>query len=150
MTAVVRERDRLDERQTEVRGARDSGGDLRDLDRVGQAGAEMVVLGRDEHLALAREAPPRARVLDPVEVTLEAQAVGVGLLGSGAVARAERTRRARREQHVERRLPLFAGQQSPADERRRTLVRPPNDNLGGFIARFVSLSATHGAMKPRG
>ena len=79
--AVVGERDRLDQRQAQVGRPGDAGGDLRHLDRVGEPGAEMVVFGGDEHLALAGEAPPRPRVLHPVEVALEAEAIRVGLLG---------------------------------------------------------------------
>ena len=117
VTAVVRERDRLGERHAEVRTTRDARRDLRDLDCVREAGAEMVVFRRDEHLALAGEATPRLRVLHPVEVALEAEPVRVGLLGAGALARTDRAGRARREQRVERRLPLLAGTQRAADER---------------------------------
>ena len=106
--AVVGERDRLDQREAQARGPGDAGGDLRDLDRVGEPGAEVVVLGGDEHLALAGEAPPRARVLDAVEVALEAQAVGVGLLGPGPVPRPDRPGGARRERGVELGLALLA------------------------------------------
>ena len=119
--AVVGERDRLDEREAEVGGPGDAGGDLRHLDRVGEPGAEVVVLGGDEHLALAGEAPPRPRVLDPVEVALEAEAVRVGLLGPGPVPRADRPGGARRERGVELGLALLARQQRA---RRRTHARP--------------------------
>ena len=95
--AVVRERDRLGERDAEAGDAGDAGGDLRDLDRVREPGAEVIVFGRDEHLALAREPAPRTRVLDAVEIALEAQPVRIGLLGARAVARADRPRRAGRE-----------------------------------------------------
>ena len=88
--AVVGERDRLDQRQAEVGGPGDAGGHLRDLDRVGEPGAEVVVLRGDEHLALARQPPPRARVLDAVEVALEAQPERVGLLGAGPRPRRRR------------------------------------------------------------
>ena len=43
VAAVVRERDRLGERHAQVGGPGDAGGDLRDLDRVGEPGAEVVV-----------------------------------------------------------------------------------------------------------
>src|SRR5581483_3479325 len=107
VTAVVRERDRLDERETQVRGPRDPRRDLCDLDGVREAGAEVVVLGCDEHLALAREAPPRPRVLHPVEVALEAEAKRVGLLRLGPRPGADRTGGAGREPGVERGLPLL-------------------------------------------
>ncbi len=53
---------------------------------MGEPGAEVVVVGRDEHLALAGEAPEGPAVLDAVEVALEAGAEAVGLLGDGPVA----------------------------------------------------------------
>ena len=96
------------ERHAQAGGPGDAGGDLRDLDRVGEPGAEVVVFRGDEHLALAREPPPRTRVLDPVEVALEAQAERVGLLGAGARSRADRTGRAGRERRVELGLALLA------------------------------------------
>ena len=95
MPAVVRERDRLGERHAQADDPGDAGGHLRDLDRVGEARAEVIVFGGDVHLALARESPPRTRVLDPVEVALEAQPVRIGLLGTRPGARTDRTRRAR-------------------------------------------------------
>src|SRR5205085_11515209 len=66
---------------TLFRSARDSGGDLGYLDGVRQPGAEMIVLGGDEHLTLPGQAPPGTRVLDAVEVALEAQPERIGFLG---------------------------------------------------------------------
>ncbi len=57
--AVVREGDRFGEREAEISGAGDARRDLRDLDGMREARAEMIVLGRDEHLTLAGESPPR-------------------------------------------------------------------------------------------
>ncbi len=74
------------ERHVEAHRAGDADGDLADLDGVGEAGAEVVVVGGDEHLALAGEAPEGPAVLDAVEVALEAGAEAVGLLGDGPVA----------------------------------------------------------------
>ena len=62
-------------------GAGDGDGDLGHLDGVGEAGAEVVVVGSDEDLALAGQAPERRGVLDAVEVALEAGAQRVGRLG---------------------------------------------------------------------
>ena len=53
-------------------------GDLRDLDRVGEAGAEMVALVVDEHLRLVGEAAEGGRMDDAVAVALEAVRVGDG------------------------------------------------------------------------
>ena len=125
--AVVRERDRLGERQAEPGRTRDAGGHLRDLDRVREAGAEVIVLRRDEHLALAREPPPRPRVLHPIEVPLEAQPERIGLLGIAPVPRADRPGRARCEQHVQFGLAPFAPLQVRPDV--RAGVRVPNDEL---------------------
>ena len=77
----------------------------------------MIVFRGDEHLALAREPPPRTRVLDPIEVALEAQAERIRLLGAGAASRADGAGRARREREVERVLTLFAAQHATTDER---------------------------------
>ena len=51
--------------------ARDHPADLRDLEAVGQADAEMVAVGRDEDLGLAGEAAEGDRMDDPVAVALE-------------------------------------------------------------------------------
>ena len=64
-------------------GPRDGGGDLRHLERVGEAGA-LVVLGEHEDLGLAGQAPEGGGVQDAVAVALEAGAPAVGLLGLGA------------------------------------------------------------------
>ena len=120
--AVVGEGDRLHERDAQVGGPGDAGGHLRDLDRVGEPGAEMVVFGGDEHLALAGEPPPRTRVLHPIEVALEAQPVRVGLLGTGPLPRPDRPGRARRERtRPSAGFPLLAG---AATARPRTRRRP--------------------------
>ena len=62
-------------------GAGDAHRHLADLDGVGEAGAQVVVVGGDEDLALARQATERPAVLDAVEVALEAGAEGVRRLG---------------------------------------------------------------------
>jgi hypothetical protein len=77
----------------------------------------MVVLGGDEHLALAGEAAPWARVLDAVEVALEAQPIRVGLLALEAVAGADGTGGAGSERGGQLGLALLATSQAPADER---------------------------------
>ena len=53
------QRGRFGERHVQARGAGDADRDLRDLDGVREAVAEMVVVGRDEHLALAGQATER-------------------------------------------------------------------------------------------
>ena len=107
-----------------------------DLDRVREPGAEMVVFGRDEHLALAGEPPPRPRVLHPVEVALEAQAVRVGVLGP---ARGPRRRPGRaRPAPTARRAPPPAPRGDatpPTDERvRRPRARAEPHGSGRFSA----------------
>ena len=47
------------ERDVEAGRPGDADRDLRDLDRVGEPVAEVIVVGRDEHLALAGEAAER-------------------------------------------------------------------------------------------
>ncbi len=102
--AVVREGDRLDQRQAEVGGPGDAGRDLGDLHGMREPGAEVVVGGGDEHLALAGQSPPLAGVLDAIQVALEAQPERVGFLRAGARPRTERPGRTGRERGCERRL----------------------------------------------
>ena len=66
-------------------GPGDRRGDLGHLERVGEAGA-LVVLGKDEHLRLAGQAAEgRGAVQDAVAVAFEAGAERVGLLGPSPV-----------------------------------------------------------------
>src|SRR5256884_3801654 len=76
----------------------------------------MVVLGRDEHLAFARQPAPRARVLHAVEVALEAEPVRVGVLADPPVPGADRAGRPRRQHCGEVGLPLLAPAEPAADE----------------------------------
>ena len=64
-------------------------GDLRDLERVGEPGA-LVVLGKDETWRLACKPPEGGGVQDAVTVALEAGAVGVGLFGDSPGCRLPR------------------------------------------------------------
>jgi hypothetical protein len=131
VAAVVGERDRLHQRHAEVGGPRDAGGHLGDLDRMGEPGAEVVVLGGDEHLALAGQPSPRPRVLDPVEVALEAEPQRVGRLLAEPASRADRSGRARRQRRRQLRFTLLAAPHRRADERLRAGVRTPHQDLGG-------------------
>ncbi len=87
MAEIVAERDRLGEIVVEVERPRDRARDLRDLDGVGQARAEMVVLVIDEHLRLVREAAERGGMDDPVAIALEGRARRRGGLGVQPPAR---------------------------------------------------------------
>ena len=58
VTAVVTEGDCFGESDIEPDGARDAGGDLGDLEGVREASTH-VVLGKDEHLGLTRQAAKR-------------------------------------------------------------------------------------------
>ena len=106
---VVRQSGRLGEVLVQVQAAGDRAGDLGDLQRVREAGDEVIADGRDEHLRLVLEAPERLAVEDPVAVPLELGAHGrrrlPGSRGRGsrsfarrkatAIARALRGARAR-------------------------------------------------------
>ena len=83
---VVRERERLGEILVEAEGSREGPGDLPDLDRMGQAGAEMVALVVDEDLGLVVEAAEGGRVDDAVAVALELGAGRRGRLRHKAAA----------------------------------------------------------------
>ena len=80
-------------------GPGDGRGHLAHLDGVGQAGPQVIVVGRQVDLALAGQAPEGPAVLDAVEVPLEAGPVGIGVLGprpgSGARRRGSPRGRAR-------------------------------------------------------
>jgi hypothetical protein len=87
----------------------------------------MVVFGRYEHLALAGQPAPWARVLHPVEITLEAQAERVGLLGDQPVARPPRPGGAGCELRIELGLALLTPLHGRTDE--RITVRDPDTDL---------------------
>ena len=152
VTAVVREGDGLDERNAQVGGPGDARGDLGHLDGVREPGAEVIVLGGDEDLALPREPPPFARVLDAVEVALEAQPEGVGILGMGTGAGTRRTGRPGREPGRKVGLALLAAQQRAAHHREcvgmgvahgdRGIVGQPEEGFG-HIVRVPTPSDTH-------
>ena len=93
MPKVMPERDRLGQVLVQPQGARHRARDLRDLERVRQAGAVVVALGRDEHLRLVGKPPERLGVDDAVAVALEAGAVGTGLHLPQSARRAVRKRR---------------------------------------------------------
>ncbi len=87
---VVREAQRFGEVLVEPERAGDHPADLRDFEAVGQADAEVVAVGRDEHLGLAGEAAEGDRMDDPVAVALEGAArpaAAFVLLGELAPAR---------------------------------------------------------------
>jgi hypothetical protein len=95
--AVVRHGGGRRERQVEPGRSGDADGDLRDLDRVGEAGAGVVVVGCEEDLALACQAAERPAVLDAIEVALEAGSERVGSLGARPIAGIDGTCGQRRE-----------------------------------------------------
>src|SRR5262249_30021562 len=108
----------------------DARGDLGDLDGVGHAGAQVVVLRRDEHLALPREPPPGPRVLHAVEVALEAETDRVGVLSPCPIARADRARGTGRERRRELGLAPFTRLDARAHPRTCTRVREPDSDAG--------------------
>ena len=123
--AVVGERDRLGERDVQPAAAGDADRHLRDLDRVREPGA-LVVLGERRTPGTC---PPGAgtpgAVQDPVEVALEAHPERVGLLGHAPGGRPHGPGRARRELRVLQVLPLLPVEQlDRADLRRGVRVAP--------------------------
>ncbi len=71
MAEVVGERQRLGQILVEPERASERACDLRDLERMGQAGAEMVALVEDEDLGLVGEPPEGGRMDDAVAVAAE-------------------------------------------------------------------------------
>src|SRR5271165_5238811 len=84
MTDVVDEREGLAEVFIEVERLRDGAGDLRHLQRVGEAAAEVVGGTVGKNLRLAGHAPERPGVGDAAAVALEGTAVGVDVFRIGA------------------------------------------------------------------
>ena len=81
---IVAKRDRFREIVVEPQGASERARDLRHLDRVGEAGAEMVALVIDEHLRLVGETAEGGRMDDAVAVALEVGPRRRGRLGDKA------------------------------------------------------------------
>ena len=84
VSQVVREGNGLRQIGVEAQGARHRSGDLRDLQAVGQPGAEVVALRRHEDLGLLLEAPEGVGMDDPVAVALVISAQRTGRLGQDA------------------------------------------------------------------
>ena len=87
---VVAERDRFGEVVVESQRPGERARDLRHLDRVGQAGAEMIAVVIDEHLGLMGEAAEGGRMDDAVAVALEFRARRRWRLGDEAAGRTRR------------------------------------------------------------
>ena len=81
---IVAKRDRFREVVVKPQGASERARDLRHLDRVGEAGAEMVALVIDEHLGLVGETAEGGRMDDAVAVPLEVGPRRRGRLGDKA------------------------------------------------------------------
>ena len=75
MAEVVGERQRLAQILVEPERAGERAGDLRDFERVGEPGAEMVALVEDEHLGLVGQPAEGGRMDDAVAVAAE---IGAG------------------------------------------------------------------------
>src|ERR671910_3331349 len=78
---IVAEGDGLGQVLVEVEGAGYGARDLHHLEGVGQAGAEVVAVGRDEDLGLVHEAAESLGVDNPITVTLELVADAIRRLG---------------------------------------------------------------------
>src|SRR4051812_35282743 len=74
--AVVAKGDRLGQRHVEAERSSDAGGNLGDLEGMGQSGA-LVVVGKHEHLRLAGQPAERTGVQDAIAVALEACAPSI-------------------------------------------------------------------------
>ena len=66
----MREADRLGQILVQPQRARDRAADLRHLQAVGEPDAEMIAVGREEHLRLVAQPPERDRVDDAIAVAL--------------------------------------------------------------------------------
>ena len=68
---IVSERNRLGEFFVQAQHLRDGARDLRDLERVCEAGAIVIAGRREEHLRLVLQPPERLAVNDAVAIALE-------------------------------------------------------------------------------
>src|SRR5262245_53953990 len=82
MPEIVPERKRLGEVLVEAQRAGERAGDLGDLERMGEAGAKVVALMKDENLGLVGEAPECRRMDDAVAVAPEIVASRTRRLGA--------------------------------------------------------------------
>ena len=81
---VVAERDGLSQVLVQPERPRDGAGDLRHFQRMGEARAEVVALGSEEHLGLVGKPPKRFRVQNLVAIALEVGAQRVRRAGGTA------------------------------------------------------------------
>ena len=93
MAEIVRERRRLGQVLVEPERARQRARDLRDLQRMGEPGAVMVALVKDEDLRLVAEAPEGGGMDDAVAIAAEIVARGARRLGIKPAAASGRDRR---------------------------------------------------------
>jgi hypothetical protein len=84
---VMREADRLRQHFVELERAGDGAGNLRHLERVGEARAKQVALMIDEHLGLVNQAAKGGGVDDAVAITLVFRAIGRSGFGVAPAAR---------------------------------------------------------------
>jgi hypothetical protein len=94
---IMGERHGLGEVLVQRQGARRGARDLRDLERVGEAAAEVVALVAYEHLGFVLEAAKRRAVHDAIAIALERAAQRIVRLGMAPPPAALRTARERRE-----------------------------------------------------
>ena len=87
MAEIVPQRHRLGQIVVEAERPGERAGDLRDLDRMGEARAEMIALVIDEHLGLVGEPSERGRMDDSIAVALKRSAGRRGRLGKQAPSR---------------------------------------------------------------
>ena len=85
VSQVVPERDGLRQVLVQAERARDRSGDVRDVERMGQADPVVVALGRQEHLRLVLQPAERLGVRDAVAIPLEDRADRILRLGRARV-----------------------------------------------------------------
>ena len=85
---IMRKAQRLGQILVEPERAGDHSADLRDFETMGQAGAVMIAIGRDEHLRLGLQPAEAHRMDDPVAVALESAARPAPLAVIAATCRA--------------------------------------------------------------
>ena len=109
---VMRQRHRLGQFRIQAQRSGDGAGDLRHLDRMGQAGTEIIALMLDEDLGLVFQPPEGRGMDDPVAVALKARAeraFGLGIEPAAAFRRIGRIGRGAAHCHICLNLPGLCG-----------------------------------------
>ena len=153
---VMAKRDGLSQILVQPERPCDGAGDLRHFQRMGEARAEVVALGSEEHLGLVGKPPKRFRVQNLVAIAL---VVGAQRVGSSLEERRPRCRRRRRPPRRAPRAPAAAGLPDtqrayilpstdvPSVANSRKRVRQQASNVESKAERWKPIAASRGRFR---